>query len=496
MIDIYITNKKERKSLRSPQKIQAHETTHEMSNNNYSITDDFVYKNKKYFIDEVATELKNDLKALLNLKRTPRNLHIFSVFYKQYNLQKSTNAPVFISTNLLKNRFKLNERDYSQYFDTFVAEWEDETYSYINKQCREIKSFTPEFIALCEKYAGIQFTKDFYKNYYYSIKEFSNDQINHLRKIFNRLNQEEREEKSIGGTLREKTEINQKQNREERQSISSTLRNEEFESIISEDFYHSTEDSPFRIYHKLQSLTRTVKSQMFTGYYDIDLHQCFASIAWNILDMQNCSLPFAWLLNPQLKNEFREKVKSDFHLETITQAKQKICSLFTESWTTGEKDVEWYNQLHFEIKRRARQHLGKKVLWNGQEVLIDTMHKLFTYHEQMIIAKLSEECNVILNMHDGIISTNRPKENHVEYLGFKFLLSIDQFVDIIFVKEEHVPVGHQEEMTKPPFKEASSTVLLLNRSKAVETDYIIYNARMHARGATYLCRTTVLFERA
>ena len=170
-------------------------------------------------------------------------------------------------------------------------------------------------------------------------------------------------------------------------------------------------------------------------------------------------------------------------METITQAKQKICALFTESWTTGEKDVEWYNQLHFEIKRRARQHLGKKVLWNGQEVLIDTMHKLFTYHEQMIIAKLSEECNVILNMHDGIISTNRPKENHVEYLGFKFLLSIDQFVDIIFVKEEHVPVGHQEEMTKPPFKEASSTLLLLNRSKAVETDYIIYNARMHARRA-------------
>ena len=251
---------------------QAHETTHEMSNNNYSITDDFVYKNKKYFIDEVATELKNDLKALLNLKRTPRNLHIFSVFYKQYNLQKSTNAPVFISTNLLQNRFNLNERDYSQYFDTFVAEWEDETYS-IKNRCRRIKSFTPEFIALCEKYAGIQFTKDFYKNYYYSIKEFSNDQINHLRKIFNRLNQEEREEKSIGGTLREKTEINQKQNREERQSISSTLRNEEFEGIISEDFYHSTEDSPFRIYHKLQSLTRTVKSQMFTGYYDIDLQQ-------------------------------------------------------------------------------------------------------------------------------------------------------------------------------------------------------------------------------
>lgn len=455
-----------------------------MSNSNYIIETDFVHSNDKYFsINDVENQLKADLKALLKLKRTPRNLHIFSVFYKQYNLQKSTNAPVFISTNLLKNRFKLNERDYSQYFDKFVAEWENNDWSYVNRQCREIKSFTPEFIALCEKYAGIQFTKDFYKNYYYSIKEFSNDQINHLRKIFNRLNQEEREEKSIGGTLREKTEINQKQNREERQSVSIILRNEEFEGIISEDFYHSTEDSPFRIYHKLQSLTRTVKSQMFTGYYDIDLHQCFASIAWNILDMQNCSLPFAWLLNPQLKNEFREKVKSDFRLETITQAKQKICALFTESWTTGEKDVEWYNQLHFEIKRRARQHLGKKALWNGQEVLIDTMHKLFTYHEQMIIAKLSEECNVILNMHDGIISTNRPKENHVEYLGFKFLLSIDQFVDIIFVKEEHVPVGHQEEMTKPPFKEESSSLLLLNRSKAVETDYIIYNARMHARRA-------------
>ena len=43
---------------------------------------------------------------------------------------------------------------------------------------------------------------------------------------------------------------------------------------------------------------------------------------------------------------------------------------------------------------------------------------------------------------------------------------------------------HQKvEMTKPPFKEASSTLLLLSRSKAVETDYIIYNARMHVRRA-------------
>ena len=401
-----------------------------MSNSNYIIETDFVHSNDKYFsINDVENQLKADLKVLLNLKRTPRNLHIFSVFYKQYMLQKLTNEPVFISTKLLQNRFNIQADDYNRYFYTFVAEWEDETYSVKEKRCRRIKSFTPEFIVLCEKYQGIKFTKDFYRNYYYSIKEFSNDQINHLRKIFNRL-KTQREEQSIGIILREQTK------QREEQSISGTLRIEEFEDIISEDFYHSTEDSPFRMYHKLQSLTRTVKSKIFNGYYDIDLQQCFASIAWNILDMQSCSLPFAWMLNPQLKNDLREKVKNDFGLETIIEAKQKICALFTESWTSGEKNVEWYNQLHLEIIKRAKKYFNQKVLWHGQEVLIDTMHKFFTYHEQMIISKLSTKCEVILNMHDGIIATTKPKEDTIEYMGFKFLLSINQFIEIQFIKDE------------------------------------------------------------
>jgi hypothetical protein len=408
-----------------------------MSNTNYNKKDDFYKKNenKFYLIDQVEDQLKNDLKVLLNLKRTPRNLHIFAVFYKQYNLQKITNRPVFISTNLLQKKFGLKDPDYKKYFDTFVAEWENTEWSYVKKQTREIKSFSQCFIDLCEKYQGIKFTKDFYKNYYYSIKEFSNTQIEHLQKIFNQIKNEKNNQGSSEAAIDNTLRTFQKEG-SGKAAIDNTLRREEFDSMISEDFYHSTEDSPFRVYHKLQTLTRSVKSQMFNGYYDIDLQQCFASISWGILDMQNCSLSFAWMLNPHMKRELREKIKKDFNLETIEEAKQKICALFTEAWTSGEDNVEWYHQLHLEIIKRAKKYLGQKVLWNGQEVLIDTMHKFFTYHEQMIIAKLSEQCNVVLNMHDGIISTTKPKEDTVEYMGFKFLLSINQFVEIKFIKDE------------------------------------------------------------
>ncbi len=386
------------------------------TNNNYNLKTEFVQQNtkkNKYLIDEVAVELKIKLKNLLNMTRIPRDLNLFCIFFKAYQLQKTTNQPVFISTNLIKNSFGVKVLDYKKYFDEFVAEWEDETYSVKEKRCRRIKSFNQQFIDLCEEYSDLKLNSDFYKKYYYSVTMFSKHQLSELNRIF-KSRREEREEQSISGTLR----------------------SDEFEDIISEDFYHSTEDSPFRKYHKLQSLTRTTKSQIFDGYYDIDLQQCFASIAWNILDMQNCNLSFAWMLNPIFKNDLRKKVQSDFGLETIEEAKQKICALFTEAWTTGEKNVEWYNQLHFEIKKRVKKHLGQNILWNGKEVLIDTMHKFFTYHEQMIITKLSEECNVVLNMHDGIIATNKPSADYVEYLGFKFLLSINQFVKIEFIKDE------------------------------------------------------------
>ena len=367
-----------------------------MDNSNYIQTNEIIYEN-----------VKKDLKILLGLTNRPKSLNIFFNFYKACKLQLETNSPVFVSTLKLTKCFGVKSSDYKIYFEKFVDQWESEEYQSYgkDKKCRLIKSFTTEFIALCEKYNDLKLPRSFYQKYYYNIKDFTNNQIDRLKELFN-------------------------SRRERRQSISYTsFKSEEinFDDLLIEDFYHSTEDSPFRSYHKLQTMTKAVKKDIFSEYFDIDLQQCFASIAWHILDMKNCSLPYAWLLNPELKNDLRQLIKKDFNLETIVEAKQKVCALFTEQWTTGEKNIEWYLQLHNEIKRRVKEQLGQKVLWRGKEEVIDTFHKFFTYHEQMIIEKLSKNLEVVLNMHDGIIAKNRPKKNSVEYLGFEFLLSIEQF---------------------------------------------------------------------
>ena len=365
-----------------------------MSNSNYNTNSEFVQLN-----------LKKDLKEILCLERTPRDLNIFFNFFKAYKMQKETNDVVFISTKKLQKAFGLKSNDYLIYFDKFIKEWQTSEYKSFgnDKSCRTIKSFTDDFIDLCEKYINIEIPKDFYKKYYYALTDFSVNEIDYLKKI----------------------------RREREQSISRTL------TSIDEEFYHSTENSPFRKYHKLQALTKSIKSKIFNGFYDIDLQQCFASIAWNILDMKNCELEFAWLLNPQFKNDLREKIKIDFNLNSIEEAKQKVCALFTEKLTTGENKIVWYKNLHQEIKNRVSVYLGTKVEWNNKIEVIDTFHKFFTYHEQMIIKKLSQNLEVVLNMHDGIISKTKPSSNTVEYLGFEFLLSINEFVEIKIIDNEY-----------------------------------------------------------
>lgn len=439
-----------------------------MSSSNYNQKNNFDKINvKKISISEIEDQLKIDLKNVLGLNRTPRNLNIFANFYKAYQLQKMINQntennihdinidAIFISTKRLQQSFGLKSDDYKIYFEKLITEWEDTTYEYNGKnaKCRIIKSFSPQFIELCEKYSNLKFNREFYQKYYYQIKDFSDEQINQLRSIFKNLKKEERE----------KTE-----------GISRTLISQsEFDNMMTEDFYHSTEDSPFRIYHQLQTITKSVKSKMFNGYYDIDLQQCFASIAWNLLDMKNCSLAYAWLLNPELKHDLRQKIKDDFGLDNIDLAKQKVCALFTEKYTSGEKNVEWYNQLHLEIMKRVKTQLGKLVEWNGQTQVIDTFHKFFTYHEQMIISKLSQECNVVLNMHDGIIATNKPQHDYVEYLGFKFLLSINQFVDIQFIKDENFI---QQQKTLNQMQQIGNISLELNKEyKNIELKNSLYD---------------------
>jgi len=405
-----------------------------MYNSNYNQKNEFYTKDvKKFKISDVEIQLKQDLKKIFKSTRTVRDLNPVCIFFKRYEEFLRTGISPWISTLQLYNSFKIHHDDSEKYFKCFVAEWDNIEFNKGNykqkAQCRTIKSFTPEFVELYMKYKNVEFDKEFYEKYYRSITLFSVKNINKLKEVLNSLKKDRATPTGYSDILRNSdTEPELKKEAATPTGYNDILRrqDEEFEDILNDDFYHSTEKSPFRIYHKFQQISLSDKLEMFKGLYDIDLQQCFGSIAWHILDMKNSQLSFASLLNPKCKNELRQKIKDELGLETLDKAKEQICALFTEEYCTADK-LDWYKALHKEIIRRCKKHFNSKVEWKGKEENINTMHKFFTYHEQMTIAKLSEECDVILNMHDGIITTNQPKNDFVEYLDFKFLLSVKEF---------------------------------------------------------------------
>lgn len=349
-------------------------------------------------------ELLQIVKKHANLKRTPRNLNVFYAFLNTWRIHNPDNnsnlvkeresSDMFISTKMLQNVLGINSKQYAKYFDAWVAEWKSTEHSYVHRKCKLIKSFTEDFLDMMANpvVKNCIIPDEIKKQVSSSTTEFGKDNLEIIKSRIESLNLSD-------------TEISQ----------------------LLMDYYTSTYSSPFRSYHWIQNTLKEIRRQIFKGYWDVDLEQAFASIAWNELDFKNSNIAFGFFLNPEMKSDFRKKVMEDFGFDSESKAKQLINCLFSQPYEHSWGGPQWFDNLHKEITNRFISKCETVVGWKGKRIKLDTMHKFFTYHEQMIIDTLAQTNSMIANFHDGIVTISKPKSNYVSYNGNQYKLSVNQF---------------------------------------------------------------------
>jgi hypothetical protein len=335
-------------------------------------------------------ELCNLVKESVGMKRTPRNLDVFWAFthiWRRHN-KSSVESDTFLSTSILQNQLGICSRITQPYFNAWTTI--EEEWSYTRYKCRNIVEWSPAFTEIMDKVSDMSIPKKIIEAFSRSVTPTSDKAKEIISRVWNKR-----------------------------------------EIPNDDDYYVSTKTSPFRTYHQIQNIPKSEKEKIFNGMYDVDLEQAFGSIAWNVLNMSDCDLPYAWMLNPEMKNDFRKAVVSEFKLKTIDEAKTLICYLFSDKYKHSW-GVEWFDNLHKEISSRVKSELGNTVSWKGNEEKINTFHKFFTYHEQMIMSNLTsrEDINEVVNVHDGLISSTKPSLNTVDYLGKSYKLSVKRFGEV------------------------------------------------------------------
>ena len=277
---------------------------------------------------------------------------------------------IFINTEFLKNNFKQTIKTYKPY-EQWVEFWNDGTYDKNQGQCRHIRSFSQVFMdlmSLVESEIGvIDIPEDWYLQYCYLVTPFPQETIDLIER-FKRQCQD--------------------------QVVLSKVKYQKYS--------HSTKASPFRIYNSAVNMPKVIRAQVFKGYGMLDLTAAFASIAWYELDMKNCELEGAELLNPLRKKEMRQKIMESFKGMALDKAKQTSQYLFSQAYKHSW-GVMWFDNLHKEISKRVGQKLQQKqsVLWKGKKIEIKSYHQWFTYHEQQIMNLLNEK--IVLQIHDAVI---------------------------------------------------------------------------------------------
>lgn len=311
-------------------------------------------------------EIKQDLKAMMQMTRAPRSLDIFYYFHFIYKkqqklIEKRTDSIggtlrrkrielVAPSTKVIKEKLGFSVKDYDKYFDAFVI-WENKYYSSYQGRGRTIKGWSPAAVSLFEKWKEVPCPEEIEKLFYIQTRTAD-----------------------IGGTL-------------------------------SRSFYHRTKNS-YRWYHPDQNLSSDEKKQLFKGAFNVDIISCFPSIWWYDLGGYDCELENAYLLHPQHRLRLLEVIKKDFGIDDNATAKKVRTKLTASKRHANEKTgVIWFDAL--------REHIIAKTLkWGEQNLPEDiklTVHNVFTFLEAQIINRMLEAGEEILLMHDGIIfrSLNR-----------------------------------------------------------------------------------------
>lgn len=303
-------------------------------------------------------ELKVLIKRSVGLERKPRNLNVF--YYFLYVFRQQSEDP-FVSTKILQQRLGLRGHHYQKYFDAWIQSFYGNAVS--NKQCRYVV-WSHNFLNLMNQTQAITIPYSFIKDVCYKTSTINDKQLELLRTIYNNIH-------------------NTNNN-----TISSTLT----------DYYHSTQTSSFRLYHPLQTLKKDQKAQAFKGMYDVDLDSCFSSICYYDLNIKDERL------NPACKDHFRSWVAKQLDVDT-KEAKAVISRLFTGKHTKYNK-LPWFNDLFNKINRAVWKEI--KTLKQQYPELQWSHHQYFTYKEQCIINKVLPDCNLVLRMHDGFITSSLP----------------------------------------------------------------------------------------
>ena len=328
-------------------------------------------------------DIKKELSNVLNKKRMIRSLDTFWVFKHVWEIHQRCDERknIFVSTKKLLD-MGINTPVYKPYFDLFIGEWEDETYNWSNsnlRRCKYISTWSPYFEELMEKTKSFDVPQEIVKSYSHKISPLENP--TKLSGAWDKL----------------------------------------FPNKPMQDFMTSTCNSPCRLYHPIQNVKKDARDWAFKGMYEIDLSSAFGSIAFNVLGMKDSHLEGAWMLNPQCKDIFLEKLCDTFRCDKA-KAKEQRSALFVDKNPWG---ILWYDNLNKDITRRAQKHYGTYVL-RGKRVQIDTLHKFFTYHEALLIdsIKVRLDVDAVLTIHDGLISTSKPAINTLQTSNGDYLLSV------------------------------------------------------------------------
>ena len=309
-------------------------------------------------------ELKAAVKKSLQMKREPRNLNIFYLFWTSYHYTKPNEMP-FVATSVLQRRFKISSAKYKKYFDGWVGKFCGRPVKGL--QCRYIETWTPQFIQLMNETKSISIPRTFFKELCYQTKSINKQ----LLSIINN-------------------------------------NNTPFSSPFT-DYYHNTKDSPFRWYHAAQGLTKQQKRQLFGGCYDIDIESCFSSIAYHDLKIHDDRL------RPENKKYLRAAIMRDFRCDE-PKSKQWVSILFSQPYKHSW-GVKWFDQLHKLVTAHVDAWIQNNSSWAPDGGW--SYHKVFTFMEQRIMNKIITEDNLVLRMHDGCIMKEIPHNLHQAVMPHK-----------------------------------------------------------------------------
>lgn len=304
-------------------------------------------------------QLRDAIKISLDSSRKPKTLNVFYYFHHVFNSQKEN---AFISTEVLNFRLGVNTKSYKKYFDKWIDSIEDE---YVKgEKCRLITKWSDSFIDLMNKTKNINIPQDFFKKIYWNILEIKSNELNILRRVF--------KDRSVAPV------------------------------------YNNTKTSSFRWYIDLQQLSREEKIERFNGMFDIDIDSCFSSIAYHNLGIKDERL------NPAFKDGFRNWVMNDLDVD-YKEAKTIICRLFSGKHTKYNK-IEWYDSLFCRINKAVKEQI--KILKVEYPDIVWSNHQYFTYMEQQIINKVLPHTNLVLRMHDGLITDKEPDMDIINKAAF------------------------------------------------------------------------------